>query len=113
MEQGDEWLAADKLQHLLACFLITVLVAVLAVRSRHPFLRRRSTALGSLFSLFAGAAKEAGDEIGLWSSAGASVKDAAADLVGILIASLSLALYRRLLSSSSRDLVRDREISMV
>ncbi|WOK92130.1 hypothetical protein Cni_G00821 [Canna indica] len=96
MEDGDEWLAADKLEHLLACFSITLLVAALSGRSRHAFLRRRSAALGSLTALAAGTAKEVGDEIGIWRSAGASAKDAFADVLGVLLAALLLAVSRRL-----------------
>lgn len=94
MEVGDQWLAPDKYQHVLACFLITVFVSFVARRSRHPLLRRRSVMIGSMASLAAGAAKEAGDEIGLWwESAGGSAKDAVADLVGIALASLFLARF--------------------
>ncbi|KAJ3695439.1 hypothetical protein LUZ60_000816 [Juncus effusus] len=95
MEWNDDWLAADKLQHFLACFLITLIVAALAGRSRHAFLRRRSAALGTIASIAAGAAKEAGDEIGIWRSAGGSVKDAAADLAGIVIALILIRLVKR------------------
>ncbi|XP_073008640.1 uncharacterized protein [Typha latifolia] len=116
MEWEDEWFAADKLQHFLACFLITLLVASLAARSRHLFLRRRSIAIGSLSSLAAGAAKEVGDEIGIWRSAGGSGKDAAADIAGVLLSCLLFALSRRIWrrrSSSIREPDKDREISMV
>ncbi|KAJ0984898.1 hypothetical protein J5N97_003254 [Dioscorea zingiberensis] len=92
----DPWLGADKLEHFVACLLITLVVASLAGRSRLSFLRRRNATIGSLSALAAGAAKEAGDELGLWASSGASARDAAADLLGVLIASLSLALLRRL-----------------
>ncbi|KAJ8484338.1 hypothetical protein OPV22_016824 [Ensete ventricosum] len=100
MEDGDDWLAADKLDHLLACFCIAILVAALAGRSRHAFLRRRSVALGSIAALVAGAGKEAGDEIGLWRSAGASSKDAAADVLGVLPAAVFLSVPRRFWRSS-------------
>ncbi|OVA03172.1 hypothetical protein BVC80_7201g3 [Macleaya cordata] len=100
MENEDDWLALDKLYHVLFCFFISIFVSALANRTRYPFLRRWSIWLGSLVSMAAGAAKEAGDEIGLWKSAGASTKDAIADLFGILLASLSLSLYKFFFSSS-------------
>lgn len=95
MEWGDAWLAPDKLQHALACFLISLLVAALAGRSSRPGIRRRAAAIGSAASLAAGAVKEALDEAGFFGSAGASPKDAAADLVGVVAAALVLALVRR------------------
>ncbi|KAJ1258331.1 hypothetical protein BS78_10G067200 [Paspalum vaginatum] len=95
MEWGDEWLARDKAQHALACLLIALLGAALAGRSARPALRRRAAAVGSAASLAAGAAKEAADEAGLFGSAGASPKDAAADLLGVAAAALALALLSR------------------
>nr|XP_009406584.1 PREDICTED: uncharacterized protein LOC103989464 [Musa acuminata subsp. malaccensis] len=112
-DDGDDWLAADKLEHLLACFAIAILVAALAGRSRHAFLRRRSVALGSIAALVAGAGKEAGDEIGLWHSAGASSKDAAADLLGVLLAAVFLSISRRFWPSSRREIEVAAEDSIV
>ncbi|CAN6214809.1 unnamed protein product [Urochloa humidicola] len=94
MEWGDAWMAPDKLQHALACLLISLLAAALAGRSSSPGIRRRAAAVGSAASLAAGAAKEALDEAGFFGSAGASPKDAAADLLGVAAASLVLALAR-------------------
>ncbi|KAJ4754360.1 hypothetical protein LUZ62_088765 [Rhynchospora pubera] len=113
MEWEDEWWALDKAQHLLACLLITLLVAALAGRSRHAFLRRRSAAIGSVASLFAGAAKEAGDEIGLWRSAGGSAKDAVADLLGVVLALIVIDLWRRWVRSTRRRRGEDEGLSMV
>ncbi|KAH6755177.1 transmembrane protein [Perilla frutescens var. hirtella] len=90
MENGDDWLAADKLYHVLFCFSISIVSSLLAARTRYPFIRRRSIWIGSLISFAAGAAKEFADELGYFKSAGASSKDAAADLLGILIAALML-----------------------
>ncbi|EER89342.1 hypothetical protein BDA96_10G079600 [Sorghum bicolor] len=95
MEWDDEWVAPDKLQHAVACLLIALLAAALAGRSARPGLRRRAVAVGSAASLAAGAAKEVADEAGLFGSAGASPKDAAADLLGVVAAALALALLRR------------------
>ncbi|RCV20328.1 hypothetical protein SETIT_4G047300v2 [Setaria italica] len=64
MELGDAWMAPDKLQHALACLLISLLAAALAARSSRPGLRRRAAAVGSAASLAAGAVKEALDEAG-------------------------------------------------
>ncbi|CAL5329236.1 unnamed protein product [Camellia sinensis] len=49
---------------------------------------RRTIWFGSIISLSAGAAKEVADELGFFKSAGASAKDAVADLLGILLAVL-------------------------
>ncbi|XP_078443850.1 uncharacterized protein LOC144713210 [Wolffia australiana] len=90
MELNDEWLAGDKLQHAVACLFIAVIVSLVVSRSRHRFLRRWSTRIGCLSALAAGAAKEAADELGFMESAGASFKDAAADLIGVLLAAILL-----------------------
>ncbi|KAH0466107.1 hypothetical protein IEQ34_006210 [Dendrobium chrysotoxum] len=102
MEERDPWLTVDKLEHLIACFFISVLVATLARRSRHSFICRRSVALGSVTALAAGAAKEASDEISLWKSAGGSVRDAAADALGVALAAALLALADSLKPSGQR-----------
>jgi uncharacterized protein YfiM (DUF2279 family) len=90
MEWDDDWLAPDKLQHVLACLLISLLAAALAGRSARPGLRRRAVAVGSAASLAVGAAKEAA----LFGSSGASPKDAGADLFGVAAAALFLVLRR-------------------
>ncbi|KAI3959738.1 hypothetical protein MKW98_018838 [Papaver atlanticum] len=103
MESGDDWLALDKLYHVLFCFFISILVSTtiaITATTRYPFLRRWNIWIGSLVSMSAGAAKEAGDEIGLWKSAGASTKDAIADLFGILLAYLSMLFYSSFFTSS-------------
>jgi uncharacterized protein YfiM (DUF2279 family) len=94
MEWDDDWLAPDKLQHVLACLLISLLAAALAGRSARPGLRRRAVAVGSAASLAVGAAKEAADVAALFGSSGASPKDAGADLFGVAAASLFLVLRR-------------------
>ncbi|KAL7222413.1 hypothetical protein ACSBR1_024164 [Camellia fascicularis] len=96
MENGDEWLAPDKLQHILFCFSITIIFSLLASLTRYSFLRRRTIWFGSIVSLSAGAAKEVADELGFFKSAGASAKDAVADLLGILLAVLVLSLTKSL-----------------
>ncbi|KAL4584606.1 hypothetical protein LXL04_009210 [Taraxacum kok-saghyz] len=93
MENGDDWLAYDKLQHFLLCFSITVISSSLASRSRYSLLRRRSITVGGILSLFIGAAKEVADELGFFKSAGASAKDAVADIVGVIVAAVALSLY--------------------
>ncbi|XP_020587967.1 uncharacterized protein LOC110029847 [Phalaenopsis equestris] len=116
MEERDPWLAVDKFEHVFACFFISVLVAALASRSHRPFIRRRSVALGSITALAAGAAKEACDEIGLWKSAGGSVRDAAADALGVALAVAVLAAAKCIKKSGQRrrGLERDQEeLSMV
>ncbi|KAF8400542.1 hypothetical protein HHK36_013841 [Tetracentron sinense] len=109
METGDDWFALDKLYHVLFCFSIAIFFAFLATRTRYPFLRRWSIWFGSLVSLAAGAAKEAGDEIGLWKSAGASTKDAISDLFGILIACFAFSLCN---SFSSRKKLDEMEFAV-
>ncbi|MCL7049946.1 hypothetical protein MKW94_014374 [Papaver nudicaule] len=112
MESGDDWFALDKLYHVLFCFFISIFVSTtLAITRYPPFLRRWSIWIGSLVSMSAGAAKEAGDEIGLWKSAGASTKDAIADLFGILLAYLSMKMYfyHSLFTSSSINNKPDEE----
>ncbi|KAJ4835927.1 hypothetical protein Tsubulata_034364 [Turnera subulata] len=93
-DDEDPWLAPDKLYHFLFCLLLTLFFSKLASVSRHPFLRRHSLRVGSIISLSAGAAKEAADQFGLFLSAGASARDAFADLLGVLVAALSLSACR-------------------
>ncbi|XAR67826.1 hypothetical protein NMG60_11002746 [Bertholletia excelsa] len=101
MENGDGWLAPDKFQHVLFCFSIAIIFSLLASRTRYSVIRRRSIWIGSLISLAAGAAKEVADEFGFFKSAGASFKDAIADLLGVLIAVLVLFVNRRIKPNQS------------
>lgn len=96
MDNGgsDPWIAPDKLYHVLFCLFLAILFSFAASRARYPFLRRHSVGIGSVASLLAGAAKEAADQLGIFPSAGASVKDAVADLVGVLIAASALSCCR-------------------
>ncbi|KAK4748281.1 hypothetical protein SAY87_014867 [Trapa incisa] len=96
MENGspDPWIAPDKLYHVLFCLCLTIVFSLSAYRTRYPFLRRHSVGIGSVASLIAGAAKEAADQLGIFPSAGASAKDAVADLVGVLIAASVLSCRR-------------------
>ncbi|PIA45759.1 hypothetical protein AQUCO_01600184v1 [Aquilegia coerulea] len=95
MENGDDWLAVDKLEHVLFCFFISIFITTLLNnQTRYTFLRRWSIWFGSLVSIIAGVIKEIGDEIGLWNSAGASFKDAIADLLGTLLASIFFQLFK-------------------
>ncbi|CAM8917069.1 unnamed protein product [Rhodiola kirilowii] len=96
MYDGDDWLAVDKLYHVVFGFVLVLLVSVPAMRSRYSFLRRYAIQLGCMASMLAGAAKEAADEIGIFRSAGASSKDAFADLIGVGIASLLLLICKRM-----------------
>lgn len=90
----DPWLAPDKLYHVLFCLSLTLLFSKLASLARYPFLKRHSIRVGAILSLFAGAAKEAADQIGLFPSAGASSKDAVADIIGVLIAVAALSMFK-------------------
>ncbi|KAL3835487.1 hypothetical protein ACJIZ3_010223 [Penstemon smallii] len=97
MENGDDWLATDKLEHVLFGFFISIISSLLAARTRYFFIRRRSIWVGSVISFSSGAAKEFADELGFFNSAGASAKDAVADLLGILLAAVllsSLSIYK-------------------
>ncbi|KAG7998184.1 hypothetical protein I3843_01G245800 [Carya illinoinensis] len=108
----DPWWAPDKLYHLLFCFSLTILFSSLSSRSRYPFLRRDSISVGSILSLLAGVAKEAADQLGFFLSSGASVKDAVADLIGVLIANLML-LVLRFSGLPEHDTVKVQEVSIV
>ncbi|CAM8928999.1 unnamed protein product [Rhodiola kirilowii] len=96
MYKGDDWLAVDKLYHVIFGFVLVMLVSVPAMQSRYAFVRRRAIQLGCIASMLAGAVKEAADEIGIFSSAGASSKDAIADLIGVGIASCLLLICKRM-----------------
>ncbi|KAG5523249.1 hypothetical protein RHGRI_035166 [Rhododendron griersonianum] len=103
MDDSDDWLAPDKFQHILFCFSLTIVFSLLASKTRYPILRRLSIFFGSVVSLAAGAAKEVADELEFFKSAGASFKDAVADLVGIGLAVLLLALSKSLSLRSKPD----------
>lgn len=90
MESGDDWLAADKLYHIVFCFFVSIIASLLASQTRYAFVRRYSIWVGSVVSSLAGAAKEFADELGFFQSSGASAKDAVADFLGILLAALVL-----------------------
>ncbi|KAJ7290868.1 hypothetical protein O6H91_01G148900 [Diphasiastrum complanatum] len=79
----DDWVAIDKAQHFLACLAITILVS-LALGSS-PLLRRWRILIGCMVGVMVGAAKEAGDELKMWASEGASFKDAVADIAGVIV----------------------------
>lgn len=109
-EDTDPWLGADKFYHIIMCFTLTLLFYALASFTSHPFLRRHAISIGSVFSLLAGAAKEAADHLGYFRSSGASFKDAIADIVGVFIASFALTLFR---SKMSRPRSHPQGISLV
>lgn len=84
---ADDWIGMDKLEHFGICFLIVILSALIL---RRTAMQRWSTSIACILSLTAGAAKEVGDQMGLWPSAGGSMKDAVADIVGVLLAAILL-----------------------
>ncbi|PWA79766.1 hypothetical protein CTI12_AA203070 [Artemisia annua] len=100
---GDDWLATDKIQHFVLCFLITIIISILASRTRYSLIRRHNISIGCIVSLTVGAAKEAADELGFFKSAGASAKDAVADIVGVFVAVLCLYLWNLLFCFRSRS----------
>lgn len=102
-DKADPWLAPDKFQHIIFCFSLTLLFSALASCSRHPLIRTYYLWVGCILSLLAGAAKEAADHLGFFSSAGASFKDAIADVIGVLIGMLVLYSWRRLFSGPGVD----------
>ncbi|XP_071728480.1 uncharacterized protein [Rutidosis leptorrhynchoides] len=108
MENGDDWLANDKLQHFLLCFFLTFLFSFFA--SRFSLLRRRRLSIGCILSLTVGAAKEFADELGFFNSAGASVKDAVADILGVLVAAIALYFWNSICSRNRSDLNRGFDI---
>ncbi|KAJ0785989.1 hypothetical protein HanOQP8_Chr02g0049711 [Helianthus annuus] len=94
MENGDDWLAYDKLQHFILCFPIPIIVSLLASRTKYSLLHRRNISIGCdrcVLSLTAGAAKESADELGFFKSA--SVKDAVADIIGVLVAMIAFNIW--------------------
>ncbi|WOG94997.1 hypothetical protein DCAR_0314299 [Daucus carota subsp. sativus] len=91
----DDWLARDKIYHVIFCFSINIVGSLIASHSHYSFLRRRSIFLGSILSLAAGAAKELADQLGFFHSAGASSRDAVADIFGVFIAVFVLTVWRR------------------
>ncbi|XP_050232741.1 uncharacterized protein LOC126681275 [Mercurialis annua] len=97
----DPWLAPDKLYHILFCLSLTLFFSKLASLTRYSFLHKYSIQIGSILSLAAGAAKEAADHFGFFPSAGASFRDAVADLVGVLIAAFALSICRKRVGSES------------
>ncbi|CAN1121584.1 hypothetical protein LINPERPRIM_LOCUS2258 [Linum perenne] len=95
MSDEDPWVARDKLYHILFCLSLTLFFSQLASSTRYAFLRRHSILVGSILSLLAGATKEVADHLGIFPSAGASSKDAVADLIGVLVAAFALSICRR------------------
>nr|GFB95679.1 60S ribosomal protein L7-1 [Tanacetum cinerariifolium] len=93
MNNNDDWLASDKIQHFVLCFLITIIISILASRTPYSLTRRHSISLASIVSLTVGAAKEVADELGFFESAGSSAKDALADILGVFLAVLCLYLW--------------------
>ncbi|KAL1298021.1 uncharacterized protein LOC107459620 [Arachis duranensis] len=110
---ADPWLAADKAYHVMFCFVLTFLFHSAASLTPHPFLRRQSIPLASMASLLAGAAKEAADHLGYFRSAGASLKDALADLLGVILATSLLSLGTLRIKRSIPPPPPDRGISLV
>ncbi|CAM8923417.1 unnamed protein product [Rhodiola kirilowii] len=96
MYDGDDWLAVEKLYHVIIGFVLVMLVSFPAMRSRYAFVRRRAIQLECVASMLAGAAKEAADEIGIFRSADASSKDVIADLIGVGIESCLLLIRKRM-----------------
>ncbi|KAF5205167.1 transmembrane protein [Thalictrum thalictroides] len=115
MENRDDWLALDKLEHVLFCFFISIFITTLLNQTRYSFLRRWSNWFGSIVSISAGVAKEIGDEIGLWNSAGASFKDGIADLLGTLLASIFFQLFNSFypISNKSQQVLEISGIELV
>ena len=96
---GDNWLALDKLEHLIACALSTAFAwhmqpAGGARATARPLRsQRRRLALAAAFGFTVGVAKELIDASGLWpgGSGAASVRDLSADALGCLLAVACLA----------------------
>lgn len=107
----DDWLARDKIYHVIFCFSINVVVSLLASHSSYSFLRRHFIFIGSVLSLAAGAAKEIGDQLGFFHSAGASSRDFVADIFGVILAVIVLTVSkRRRKSKTSEDEVEGQEM---
>lgn len=80
---ADPWFAADKLEHLLACFAVTLQCTYLASRVRR--LSGWKATLGAAAGLLLGSVKEAADYLQVWSNK-ASIRDAVADGAGVVLA---------------------------
>ncbi|KAL8155709.1 uncharacterized protein LOC141665513 [Apium graveolens] len=106
----DDWLARDKIYHVIFCFSINVAVSLLFSQSRYSFLRRRFIFLGSVISLAAGAAKELADQLGFFHSAGASSRDIVADIFGVILAVIVLSVSKRRRKSKTSEV---EELEMV
>ncbi|XP_076888810.1 uncharacterized protein LOC143539355 [Bidens hawaiensis] len=114
MDNGDDWLAHDKLQHFVLCFFITIIISFIASHTKHSLLRRHSISIGCILSLTAGAAKEIADELGFFNSAGASVKDAVADVTGALFAVVVISVWNKFcVRDRSKQLEQNRVYEMV
>nr|ADE76319.1 unknown [Picea sitchensis] len=89
---GDDWIAVDKFEHLAMCFFIVIMCVYTIRLSFTPskLLYRCATPVGCILSLTIGAVKELGDQMGLWPSAGGSLKDGLADVGGVLLAATLL-----------------------
>eukprot|EP00271_Cylindrocystis_brebissonii_P009486 TRINITY_DN24383_c0_g1_i1.p1 TRINITY_DN24383_c0_g1~~TRINITY_DN24383_c0_g1_i1.p1 ORF type:complete len:122 (+),score=1.56 TRINITY_DN24383_c0_g1_i1:221-586(+) len=112
---SDAWLASDKLQHVAACAFIAVFISTI-VHFFIPRIRNWSLLIGCVCSALTGGAKEFSDYLGFYSS-GASLKDALADLVGILLAVSIWVAFRRILGIPGLPLAKSstatREMSLL
>nr|XP_043618265.1 uncharacterized protein LOC122589998 [Erigeron canadensis]XP_043618266.1 uncharacterized protein LOC122589998 [Erigeron canadensis] len=106
---GDDWLANDKLQHLLLCFSVAIIFCFLASRAPCSLVRRHSIPVGCVISLSAGAAKEIADELGFFNSAGASAKDAVADVLGVFVAVIAIYIWKSLYRTTPRQLDQNKQ----
>eukprot|EP00955_Chlamydomonas_euryale_P042742 352421-Chlamydomonas_euryale.AAC.23 len=86
----DDWLAFDKLGHLLACAAVTALAYMVASRTQAPAcIQRYRLYLALAAGITAGIAKEGADFLQLWPGT-VSVKDLAADVLGSLLVAAGL-----------------------
>ena len=91
----DPWLGHDKLEHVVACFAITIMIHM-ACAHVNPYSIRMLYAMGG--GALAGIAKEVGDAVRAWPwcrarRCSASGRDLVADVVGILAALVGIGLF--------------------
>ena len=87
MDDADPWLGLDKVEHLCACGIISCFATYIA--SLHFKTAAWRLIIGCIIGLYCGALKEAWDEL----SGRASLRDGAADALGVALFALIYVLW--------------------
>jgi uncharacterized protein YfiM (DUF2279 family) len=96
---ADGWLGADKAEHLVACAAVVVAVYACLARLASPLGRNASLTAAVLTSLLLGGLKELGD--GRWWPGNRSVRDAAADVAGIVLGAGAVLTHHHLTAAAA------------